>query len=620
VHVITRTQRTIVVAVAVAAIVVAADASDGAYFSQSWGWVALAFLMPSSLLLIVDRVSAPGRLRIALASLMGAFGVWIALSTIWSISPSGSTREVERVLVYVSVALAVVLVLRRGDGAAVAGGALVGVTAITAYGLATRLFPDRFDTAEDMFNAYRLAEPLGYWNAFGLVAAMAAVLAVGAVAHARRALVAVLAGAALPVLVMALYFAFSRGSWLALFFGLAATVVLDPRRITVLWSLGVTAPISAVGVAVASRQEALTTAGATAADATREGHRLAWLLAVLVPASAGLALIAHLVARRVTVSPPLRRGVAAVLAAGAVGAFAVVVVTAGGPASALSEIRDRFEAPPGPGSSLNDRLFTFSGTGRAETIAAAWDQGSERPIVGTGAGTFEILWYERRPSTQIVRDAHSLYVETFNELGVVGLTLLVAVLLVPLVGAIRARRVRFVAPACGAYLAWIAASGLDWHWEMVGLTMTALLVGAVGLVSAERRSRGGLLYGSRIALLGVTGTLSVVAVLSLVGNQALFAGRENLARKDWAEARDDARRAQALLVWSHEPHIVLGDAAAGRGDRERALREYRDAVDTDPRNWVAWLRVAQVARGAERAAAYDRVRELNPREGDLPGE
>jgi len=74
------------------------------------------------------------------------------------------------------------------------------------------------------------------------------------------------------------------------------------------------------------------------------------------------------------------------------------------------------------------------------------------------------------------------------------------------------------------------------------------------------------------------------------------------------------------LFSSHEPDIVLGDAAAGLGDRERALESYRSAVATDPRNWVAWLRLAQVARGAERAAAYDRVRQLNPLEEGLPGE
>jgi hypothetical protein len=620
VHVITRTQRTIVVAAAVAAVVIAADASDGAYFSQSWGWVALAFLAPSTLLLIFDRVTAPGRLRVAFAALMGALGVWIALSSAWSISTPATVREVERILVYVSVALAIALVLRRGDGIAVVAGSLVGTCAIVSYGLATRLVPDQFDTTGDMFNAYRLAEPLGYWNAFGMVAVIAVVLALGAIVHARRALVAALAGGVLPVLVMALYFAFSRGSWLALFFGLAAAVVLDPRRITVLWSLLVTAPASVIAVVAASRQDALTTAGATAAQATREGHRLAWLLVVLVPGSALLAVFAHGLARRVTLSARHRRGVTVVLAAGAVGAAAVALVAAGGPRSVASEIHDRFVAAPTGGSSLNDRLFTLSGAGRQETIRFAWDQGVDHPVVGTGAGTFEILWYEGRPSTQIVRDAHSLYVETFNELGLVGLALLGAVLVVPLVAAFRARRTRFVAPAAGAYLAWVAASALDWHWEMVGLTTTALLVGSVGPLAAERRSRSGLLPGSRLALVGVTGVLSVVAVWSLVGNQALSAAHDAAARKDWREARDDARRAQALLVWSQEPDLARGDAEAGLGNRDGALRAYRDAVAKDPRNWVAWLRVAQVARGAERAAAYDRVRDLNPREEGLPGD
>ena len=87
------------IAAAVAAIVTAANASQGAYFSQSWGWVALAFLVPTTVLLILDRVEAPGRLRVAFAALMVALGVWIALSSLWSNSTSASNRELERMLV-----------------------------------------------------------------------------------------------------------------------------------------------------------------------------------------------------------------------------------------------------------------------------------------------------------------------------------------------------------------------------------------------------------------------------------------------------------------------------------------------------------------------------------------
>jgi tetratricopeptide (TPR) repeat protein len=139
-------------------------------------------------------------------------------------------------------------------------------------------------------------------------------------------------------------------------------------------------------------------------------------------------------------------------------------------------------------------------------------------------------------------------------------------------------------------------------------------------VAVERR-RGQWSLGAhaRVLLVAVCVALSVCAVWSLVGNQALFAGQEALTRKDWSAARQHARRAQSLLFWSAEPELVLGDAEAGLGNRQAALQAYRDAVSTDPQSWVAWLRVAQVARGSERAEAYRRVRQLNPREEGLPG-
>ena len=616
----TRRQRTLIVAAAVATIVTAANASDGAYFSRSWGWVALAFLMPTTVLLILDRVTWPGRFRAAFAALIGALALWVALSTIWSISASASAREGERMLVYVAVVLAVMVVLRRGDGPAVLAGALIGSALVSSYGLAMRLFPDRFDASIDRFNATRLAEPIGYWNSFGLLTVIGVILAVGVVAHSRRASFALAAGATVPLFVVALYLSFSRGSWLALFFGLAATVVLDPRRITLLWSLLVLAPASVIGAVVASRQDALTTDQVPAADVARDGHRLAWVLAMLILGSALLAWVAHRVAGAVPTTPRVRRNVSVALAGCAVAAVVGAVATVGGPVSAMTELRDRFEAAPAAGPSLNDRLFSVSGAGRAQTIRVAWNAGADHLVAGTGAGTFEILWYENRPKVASVRDAHSLYAETFGELGLVGLTLIVAALLGPLVAAVRGRHSRFVAPASGAYVAWVAASGLDWHWEMVGLTVTALLLGGVGLIAAERGPTRPLGGHPRIVAVVGTALLSILAVWSLVGNQALFAGREALADKDWVTASDAARRAQSLLLWSHEPEVVRGDAAAGLGDREAALQAYRQAAATDPRNWVVWLRLAQVARGAERSAAYDRVHRLNPLEKGLPGE
>ena len=618
----TRTQRTYVVAAAVAAIVTAANSSEGAYFSQSWGWIALAFLVPSTLLLILDRTTVPGRLRIAFAALMGALGVWIAMSSLWSISPSASVREAERMLVYVALALAVAVVLRRGDATAVLAGALTGVTIVSAYGLATRLFQDRFDTYDDPRFPYRLAEPLGYWNALGLLASIGLILAFGFVAHARRMHGSIAAAAAVPVTATTLYFAFSRGAWGALALGLVAAIVLDPRRVRLLWSLVVVAAPATVCIAYASQQDALTTEGAAPAAAVREGHRLAVVVIVAVVGSCLAAWGARTVARHVPWSRSARRTFDVVLASVAVAGVVAAVVAAGGPTQTVTTLKERFDVVATfEGPNLNSRLFDLSGNGRTEQLVVAWDASRDQPLVGQGAGIFEYVWYERRPTSIIVvRDAHTLYLETLVELGVVGLALLSVALLVLLTGAIRARRMRFVGAGAGAFIAWMVASAFDWHWEMVGVTLTALLVAAAGMLASERHTSRVLEGRTRPALIGATIALSVFGVVSLVGNQALFAGREKVARGDWREAASDARRARALLPWSYEPDIVLGDAAAGAGDRAGAVRAFRDAVAEDPQNWVAWLRLAQVARGPERATAYDRVHELNPLEKGLPGE
>jgi O-Antigen ligase len=619
---VTRPARTWLVAGGSAAIVVATNASEGAYFSQSWGWVALAFLIPVTLALILGVVELPGRLRVAFAVLIGLLAAWIALSATWSVSSAASIREVERVLVYVAVALVVALLLRRGDGTGVIGGAFAGTVAVMTYALATRLFPDRFEIYDVVGQANRLSEPIGYWNSLGLLAAMGVLLGLGIVAHARSDWLRASAAGALPVVGTALYFTFSRGAWGALVVGYVATVAIDPRRVRLLWTTLAVGPATALLVAVASRQEALTMEEPSIVEAVAQGERVAGAVVVAVLVSALLGLLAGRVARRVAVSARRRRLVDIGLVAAAVVALVGIVAAGGGPREITAELEERFNAElvtTTPGA-LNERLFSFSGTGRTEQLEVAWDMATERPIVGHGAGTYEYFWYERRQILFDIRDAHSLYAETLAEIGLVGLALLVSVLVVLLVAIARARRHRLVAAAGGAYVAWAAHSALDWNWEVVGVTITALLVGGAGLLASERRRGAPLRDRVRAPLVALTIVLSVAATISLVGNQALFAARDDVARRDYADAVDHAQRAEQLLPWSHEPEVALGDAAAGLGDRAAALRAYRDAVATNPLSWPAWLRLAQVARGEERTRAYARVRELNPREEKLPGE
>jgi len=618
---VSRRLRTWLVGLAAAALVTAANSSQGAYFSQSWGWIALAFVAATSLALIVGWATRPAWLRIAFASLMAMLGVWMALSTMWSLTPAGSIREVERMLVYVALAACVALVVRRGDATGLAAGVFAGTVAVSGYGLATRLFPDRLESYDSPTLPYRLAEPIGYWNALGLLAAMGVLLCLGFVAHARQLRFAALAAGSLPVLAATLYFTFSRGAWAALAVGVVAMLVLDRRRLRLTWIAIAIGPASVVCVAVASRQDALTTEDALVADAIAEGERLALVIAGLMVASGALAVAARWISQRLPAPRWAAYALDAAYAGVALVAIVTAVVLAGGPRDALAQVEERFDAPLAVETgNLNERLFSVSGNGRATSIEVAWHAGRERPLLGHGAGSYEYLWYERRPTQLAIRDAHSLYAEAFAELGLVGVALLGLALFTPLAAAVRARRNRLVPAAAAAYVAWVAHAGMDWHWEVVGVTATALLAGAAGLLAAERGSPTPLPDAARWPLLTGSVAFTAAALVSLVGNQALYGGREALARGDLAEAHDHAIRAEALLPWSFEPYYVLGDTAARRGDRAKALRAYRRAVDMDGESWVAWVRLAQVARGAERRGAYERARELNPRAPEFPGE
>lgn len=619
---LTRRRRTVVVGAAVAALVTAANASQGAYFSQSWGWVALAFLMPTTISLILGVAETPGRLRIAFAALIVAFGVWIALSALWSLSSGASIREAERVLVYVSLAVALALVVRRGDASGVLGGLLVGIVSVASYAFATRLFPDVLRTYDQPDLPYRLSEPIGYWNALGLFAVLGIALALGAAAHARRLVNGAAAAAFLPMLTCTLYFTFSRGAWAALVVAIVAMVVADARRLRLLWTTLAVAPPCALAVALAARQSALTTEAAPRAQAVSEGRWLAIWLAVLIVLAGTLAILARVVARRRPAGRDTRRAFNVTLGATTAAVVVFGVIWIGGPTSAVSELRDRFEselAVKDP-RNLNERLFSFSANGRVEHIRVAWDVAREHPIVGNGAGTYEYAWYLLRPLRLDVRDAHSLYAEVLAEVGAVGLVLLLLALVLPAIGAVFARRSRAVPAAFGAYVAWVVHSAMDWHWEVVGVSSTALLAGGACMLGAERRRGAPLRPIVRLPVLVGAALLSVAAVISLVGNQALFASRDAVRAREWGAAREHARRAEALLPWSHEPLIARGDSEAGLGSRTGALAAYRGAVAKDTENWVAWLRFAQLAHGAERKAAYARVRALNPLEKDLPGE
>jgi tetratricopeptide (TPR) repeat protein len=238
-------------------------------------------------------------------------------------------------------------------------------------------------------------------------------------------------------------------------------------------------------------------------------------------------------------------------------------------------------------------------------------------VLGSGAGTFERLWRERGDSNQRVRDAHGLYLETLAELGPVGLALLLVTLSVPLVAAVLARGVRLVPAVAGAYLAFVLHAGVDWDWELAGVTLTALLLGAV-LIIASRTTHVRLTPARvRIAVAGLAAVASVGVMLGGLGNSALAHAQSAIARRDVDTALTEADRARQLMPWSGRPWLLRGEAELAAGDTNNAAKSFRRSIAIDERDWRAWLDLAIATEGRERARALAQARRLYPRSTEI---
>jgi O-antigen ligase len=103
---------------------------------------------------------------------------------------------------------------------------------------------------------------------------------------------------------------------------------------------------------------------------------------------------------------------------------------------------------------------------------------AHHPLKGHGSASFQVDWARERTIPDPAKDAHSLYVETAAELGLVGIALLLALLYGVGASAVRAQR-RLPELSAGwiaALCAWAVHAGLDWDWEMPAVALIGLLL------------------------------------------------------------------------------------------------------------------------------------------------
>ena len=594
-------------------------ANNGGYFPTAWGWSALALFSVALVALVVASTVSLGLLELLFLAGLIAFAGWIAMSVVWSGTPN-TVLEVERALVYLAGTLAALFVVRRRAVPQLLGGVLVAIVLISGYGLATRLLPDRIGVFDSTAGS-RLAEPLGYWNALGIFAAMGSLLALGFAARARTPALRALAAAAPVVLVPTLYFTFGRGPWIAFGVGIAAAVALDPRRLQLTTVLLLLAPGPALAVWLGSRSHALTRQQLEVPRAAvHDGHRVALAILVLAALTAVAALALAYAERRIGTGMVVHRvyGLALVLALAAV--LGAIFVHYGGPATIAKRGYEAFKAPPvgisQPGANLNKRLFNLSGNGRYDLWRIAWRDHEDHPVLGSGAGTFERYWMRYRPFEGQARDAHSLYFETLAELGPPGLALLLAALAVPFAAAVRARRHALVPAAFGGYVAFVAHAGVDWDWEMTAVTLTGLFCGAALLVAARKDAAPPMRPAFRAAALAVTLALGAFTYVGLRGNQAIAASE---AATGTASSRSAgaAREAEHWAPWSARAKQLLAHAQLGLGNAKAARATLSEAIAKDSGDWELWGDLAVASKGRARRRALAVAIQLNPLDSGL---
>jgi O-antigen ligase len=576
------------------------------------------------------RISRAGWIALGL---LAAFVAWTALGVTWSESAERSVAEAGRVAAYLGVfALALTAQgrdgLRRTVNAVAAAIALVGVLA-----LLSRLHPVWFPAAEpspllpdDLRN--RLDYPLNYWNGLAALMAIGVPLVLVVALRARHLVAQALAAAALPAMALTAFYTFSRGGIIAAGLALLAFLALYPRRLATVPTLVVAGGGATVLVAAATQRDALEQ-HAFAGGARTEGDEM---LAVVLIVCAGVALLQvaiglaarHGLGPRPSIS---LRGGAALLAGAAVAATSVALAV--GLPDKLAD-RSTDDAPAVTGS---ERFGSVSTENRRLYWESALDAGETSPLTGIGPGTFE-FWWARTGEGGFVRDAHSVFFETFAELGIVGLLLIASALAVVLVAGIR-RAVRspsaarpLLAAAVASCVGFVVAAALDWTWELPVLPVAFLLLaaaivgplpaswGSTGSAPPEPRTVSRLWSRPRAGMV-------VLAILALVAITVPYLGtrlvRESQAQLQSGESDPALRSAQAardVEPFAATPSSQRALVLAQSGDLNRAVDAAREATRDESTNYRTWLLLAALeaerGRAAEAVDAYDSAYERNP--------
>lgn len=560
-------------------------------------------------------------------ALLAAYVAWVGLSSIWSTTPEGSVADLGRVTTYLGV-FALALSIRGAKGARRMVSALGAATVvIAAVALLSRLHPALFPAAHETVeflgrSRERLAYPLGYWNGVASLVSIGIPLVLYAATSARALIFRGLAAAALPAMGLTVYLTFSRGGTLTALIALGLFLALAHDRLPRIATTLVAAAGAAILIAATGQRDALDAGLGSPASIDQGNQMLAMTLVVC--AGVGLIQVGLSLALRAGPRPawskPSRRASAV-----AVGAGVAVVLIAGMAAGAPGRASDawhEFKAAENPNHG-SARLESFSSNGRWPLWNAALKENASATIAGHGSGSFEVWWAQHGTGGDFVRDAHSLYLETLGELGIVGFALLVSFLgWVLVVGAMRyrdaasARRTQLAAALAGCAAFCVGAS-YDWLWELAVIPIAFLLLASVLVSAGDRPRRAPPPLRLRLAGVGLSIAAMVAIAMPLSATASIQDSQRQAKSADLTVALKSARDARGVEPFAAEPRVQEALVLEAQGQLDEAAAAIAEANRLEPDEWRAWVvrsrLEAERGHATAAVAAYRKARSLNPR-------
>jgi hypothetical protein len=562
------------------------------------GALCLAAVLGVAALAGLPRPALSREALVALGFLV-AFVAWTGVSVIWSIEGDRSWAYLNRGLAYTAfavVGLALGPCVRRwsyvlaGVLALPLGWALLG-KAVPALGGSGRVA--------------RLSSPIGYWNALGLLFAMALPLALWLAARREHRHWLRTAGVVyVYALVVGLLLTYSRGGVLAAGAAVVLWLVLATPRIESAAAL-LLGGGAGLGVAVwAFSRPGLAEDGQSHATRVHDGAWFAVVFSLAAVAVGALAYLGSLAEERRPLSD-LRRRLVGRAALGVL-VVGVAVGLAGLAAESKPEgwFREFAAQPTDPTQQVGPgHLANATSSSRWLWWKEAWHAWNGQPWRGTGAGSFELTHRLLRTNDIVVTEPHNVPLQFLTETGLVGFFFALASIGAVAVGVVRRLRSfdggeRAAATALAVLAAaYVLHSLVDFDWDFVAVSAPFFVsVGAL---------LGGRLVRDEPRLVWTPVPAAVAAAVALSFLTPWFAERStDSARTAIGDGRPllayrDARDARSLNPLALDPLLVQAAALEQLGDFQGARRLYIDAVGLQPLNWWPWYVLGRFEEGQQ---------------------